>query len=409
MFDDTGIGKDRMDVDFLDAQAVRQRLRRYLEDYDELHWAVAWATDVDLATKLFEHRKKFRNVTFGVAFSQTSPDIVDRLIGLKNSYVATKFADGTYHPKIYGFKSGQRVAAIVGSANFTHGGLGRNLEAAIALCGTVDDPALAAILAFVQASAVYGQPVTKSYAAAYRASYEQAARLPKPRHNPVPAARVARAAKVVTMGWKSYAGRVQSSQHHDVAKSLELIAVARRWFATEASFARFSEAQRKAIAGTLGEGQKDGSDLDREWGWFGSMRGAGDFANRIQENDRWIAKALDGIPLAGTVTRAHYERYCTSFEKAFVRSSRTGGVPTATRLLSMKRPDTFLCVCKPNVVEASKALGFARTTLDLDNYWERVVEPIQLSAWYNVDKPDQPNGELWEARAAMLDTLFYRP
>jgi hypothetical protein len=398
-----------MDVDFLDAQAVRQRLRRYLEDYDELHWAVAWGTNVDLASKLFEHRKKFRNVTFGVAFSQTSPDIIDRLIGLNNGYVATKFLDGTFHPKVYAFKSGRHVAAIVGSANFTNGGLGINFEAAVDLTGTVDDPALAAILAFVQASAKYGQPVTKSYAAAYRASYEQAAQLPKPRHDPVPAARVAGAAKIVTMGWEDYAGRVQSSHYHDIAKSLELIAVARRWFATEASFARLSAAKRKAIAGTLGEGQKDDSDLDREWGWFGSMRGAGDFANRIQENDRWLAKALDSIPLSGLVTREHYERYCTLFQKAFARSTRTGGVPTASRLLAMKRPDTFLCVCKPNIVEASKALGFARTTLNLENYWERVVEPIHLSVWYNAKKPDQPNGELWEARAAILDTLFYRP
>ncbi|MEH3063112.1 MAG: phospholipase D family protein [Methylobacterium radiotolerans] len=398
-----------MDVDFLDARAVQHRLRRNLEDYDEFHWAVAWGTDVDLATALFENRSKFRNVTFGVAFSQTSPDIVDRLVGAKHAYVATSFPKGTYHPKVYGFKSGRRVAAIVGSANFTHGGLGKNLEAAVALSGTVDDPALAAILAFVQASAGYGQAVTKSYATAYRASYEQAARLPKPRHDPVPAVRVAHAAEIVTMEWGDYARRVHSSQHHDVAQRLGLIGVARRWFATEVSFAHFSDAQRKAIAGTLGEAQKDGSDLDREWGWFGSMRGSGDFANRIRENDRWLARALDGIPLSGAVTRMQFERYCMLFEKAFAKSSRTGGVPTATRLLSMKRPDTFFCVCKPNIVKISKAFGFARTTLDLGNYWERIVEPMQLSAWYNADKPDQPDADLWEARAAMLDTLFYDP
>ena len=398
-----------MNVEFLDAKAIPLRLRRCIDEYDEFHWAVAWGAHAEMAKRLFAHRAKFRNVTFGVAFSQTDPEVVDALVGVVNGYVATKFTGGTYHPKVYGFRSGRRVAAIVGSANFTGGGLGRNLEAAVALTGTMDDPALAAIIAFARASARYGRQVTQPYADAYRASCVRAGRLPRAPRDPVPEGRIAAADAVMAMDWDEYARRVRASRHHDVAGSLELIAIARRWFATEASFAHFSPAQRKAVAGILGEYQKLGPDLDRDWGWFGSMRGAGDFANRIEQNDRSLAKALDGIPIGGEVTRAQYDRFCTLFRQAFARSSRTGGVPTATRLLSMKRPDTFLCVCKPNIVQAAKALDFARTTLDLDNYWERVVEPIRLSTWYNADKPDFPDGELWEARAAMLDTLFYRP
>jgi hypothetical protein len=273
---------------------------------------------------------------------------------------------------------------------------------------TIDDPALADILVFAETSAGFGQEVTQPYADAYRASYVRAARLPKPPRNPV-LARTGAAGKFTSMDWKEYSRRVRSSRHHNVTKSLQMLAVARRWFATKASFVTFSPAQRKAIAGVLGENQKDGPDLNRDWGWFGSMGAAGDFANRIEENDPALSKALDGIPQSGEVTRAQYDRYCRLFRQAFARSSRTGGVPSATRLLSMKRPDTFLCVCKPNVAAAAKALGFAPTTLHLDNYWERVVEPIRLSVWYNEDKPDHPDGELWEARAAMLDTLFYRP
>lgn len=396
-----------MHAEFLEAQVVQQRLKQYMDHYDEFHWAVAWGTDVDLLEQLFGHRAKFTNVTFGVAFSQTDPAVVDALVGVANGYIATKFKGGTYHPKVYGFRSGKQVAAIVGSANFTHGGLGKNFEAAVALTGTIDDPALANILAFARTSARYGQEVTQPYADAYRASYVRAARLPKPPRDPVQTARIGAAGKVMAMNWDEYSRRVRSSRHHNVTKSLELIAVARRWFATEASFASFSPAQRKAIAGILGKYQKYDLDLEREWGWFGSMGAAGDFANRVADNDPSLARALDGIPLSGEVTRAQYDRYCTLFRRAFARSSRTGGVPSATRLLSMKRPDTFLCVCKPNVVAVAKALGFARTTLDLDNYGERVVEPIKLSVWYNADKPDHPDGELWEARVAMLDALFY--
>ena len=75
----------------------------------------------------------------------------------------------------------------------------------------------------------------------------------------------------------------------------------------------------------------------------------------------------------------------------------------------MKRPDTFLCVSKPNLELASRQLGFAKSTLDLEDYWDKVVEPIRATDWWSTAKPRGPEGELWEGRAAMLDAIFYDP
>ena len=196
---------------------------------------------------------------------------------------------------------------------------------------------------------------------------------------------------MLTMEWADYMQLVHSARTHDVPQSLELLRIVRRWFADWSTFADFSSPQRKAVAGILGKYEKTSNDLNHDWGWFGSMRGAGDFAKLIRINDRFLARAVDGIPRSGEVTYAQYKRFCASF------------------LQAMKRPDTFLCVCEPNIAGAADALGFARTTLDLDNYWARVVEPIRQSTWHNADKPDGADGELWEARAAMLDALFYLP
>lgn len=399
-----------MDVEFLRANAIERRLERFLDEFDELHWSVAWATKTALADALLANAKKFQDVTFGVAFSQTDPDMVDALIGLPNAYVATKFSGGTYHPKVYGFRKGRRAAAIVGSANFTRGGLGNNHEAALVITGDADEVVFKDIFAFTRASAAFGEKVTIAYAAAYRASYKRAVALPKPPRDPVGTTVPNRAkTALLTAEWTEYSRRVRASTHHDVDKSLELLAIARRWYAENATFADFSTPQRKAVAGIIGKYQKVGPDLNRDWGWFGSMRGMGDFANRIDNADAALITAIDGIPRSGDVTRTQYERFGSQFRKAFANSTRTGGVPTASRLLAMKRPDTFLCICKPNIKLASEVLGFARTTLDLDNYWQRVVEPIRSAVWYNADKPDGPDGELWEGRAAMLDALFYRP
>ena len=71
----------------------------------------------------------------------------------------------------------------------------------------------------------------------------------------------------------------------------------------------------------------------------------------------------------GDVTREHYDRFASLFVQAFANSHRVGGVPTASRLLAMKRPDVFLCVSDPNLTAAAAEMGFAKSTLKLDNYW----------------------------------------
>lgn len=209
------------------------------------------------------------------------------------------------------------------------------------------------------------------------------------------------------MGWAQYIGAVRGSKDHKTAKSLRVLQTAQGWIAASNSFHDISGPRRKAIAGFLGKRDRTPkTKLDQEWGAFGSMVGAGDFKNRVVENDRNLARAVDSIPKAGDITRAHYDRFVSHFRKAFEHSERQGRVATASRLLAMKRPDTFLCVNRLNDAAAAKQMGFAKTGLTLDNYWDRVVEVIRASEWYNVDKPDDNDGPIWEARAAMLDAIF---
>jgi hypothetical protein len=402
-----------MQIEFLGAKDVDSRLRDFIAEYEEFHWAVAWGGMTDVARELLRHSAKFRNVTFGVAFSQTDPDLVDALIGVRNASVARRFPKGTFHPKVYCFRSRGKAAAIVGSANFTFGGLGRNLEAAVAVTGDADEPFFRNLFAFTTESAKYGDVVTPDFATAYRASCRRAARMPKPPKDPLEGLQQIKPAgfssPLISMDWDAYVAEIRASAHHDIDGSLALLRIAQEWFASVPSFGQLSPAQRKAIAGIIGKNQKTDADLNRDWGWFGSMRGMGDFANRIDENDSYLAQALDSIPQKGVVAREHYGKFVTLFRKAFENASRMGGVPTASRLLTMKRPDTFICICKPNIGEASRRMAFSRTTLELDDYWEKVIEVIRLSDWYHAQKPDGADGEIWENRVAMLDAILYRP
>ncbi|WP_315922353.1 phospholipase D family protein [Mesorhizobium sp. SP-1A] len=402
-----------VDIKLLRTDDVNKTLCSLIDEHDEFHWAVAWGSMMNATKALLKNTEKFRDVTFGVAFSQTHPDLVDALQGIERARVATKFVGGTYHPKVYGFRSGDRAEAIVGSANFTFGGLDKNWEASIQVIGDIADPFFVDIFKFTKESAKYGQAVTPDFAAAYRASFGRASRMAKPPRDPMDGIKLINptvfTSPLVSMDWSEYVAEIKASEHHDVAESLTLLRIAQKWLASVRSFSDLSPEKRKAIAGLLGERQKISPDLDHDWGWFGSMKGMGDFFNRINANDRHLARALDSIPQKGEVTSDHFRNFVKHFRKAFKNSTRMGGVPTASRLLVMKRPDTFVCICKPNIVEAASRMGFSRTTLELDDYWDKVVEVLRLAKWYNTDKPDNAEGELWENRAAMLDAIFYRP
>ena len=400
-------GVFEMKVEFLIGDEVASAIDSLMAEYDEFHWAVAWGTSTPLAQKLLSNSAKIRAVTFGLAFAQTDPKLVKSLVGKGGCYVVTKFPSGVFHPKVYAFRSGKRAAAIVGSANFTHGGLGKNHEACVLVKGSVQDKMLADTFSFTERSASVGERVTEELANRYRLGCKRAARNPGPPRDPL--AKVPQF-KLVKWDWNKYVRKVRTSDHHNIDESLGLLRTAQAWLSGVSSFRDLSALERKAIAGIIGDREKLASkELNQRWGYFGSMKGFGVLKKLVAENDPSLARAVDSIPQKGEVTKEHFDRFFRLFVKAFANYSKAGGVATASRLLAMKRPDVFLCISKSNKVKADEDMGFAKTTLNLENYWNKVVEVIRASVWYNIDKPEKRNAQLWEYRAAMLDAIFYDP
>ena len=87
---------------------------------------------------------------------------------------------------------------------------------------------------------------------------------------------------------------------------------------------------------------------------------------------------------------------------------RVSSVHSASRLLAVKRPDVFVAVNSQNRRGLCEALVVAHSTLDLDNFWERIVEPVRMSPWWLAPRPKGGlEARLWDCRAAMLDSLYY--
>lgn len=399
-------------VSLADAKSIARRLSALIEKHDRISIAVAWGGITPVAETLLANRAKFESVLLGVDFSATDPDLIDRLVDSPNAFIA-KNRPGCFHPKIFYFESGTKAEAIIGSANFTKGGFGPNLEASVHIKGAADDPFFEQVRDQLDRYKHLRLPITRPLADSYRRQSEAAGSTPRPKNPALPSeckdwARVN--SPLGIMPWREFAKLARRDLHHDFKKRMKLVRTIQQIFSKTPSFANLSAAEAKGIAGVLGRAEARGAGLDGlDWDWFGSMGGAGTFAELIGLEDQTLAAALDAIPKRGDVTEAQFDDYIAAFTAAFSGSSRTARLAPATRLLAMKRPDFFVCVNGGNTAGLAAALAFAPTTIKLENYWERVIEPIQQAPWYNTPRPTGRDMELWDARVAMLDAIYYQP
>lgn len=401
-----------MQISLVDAKSTARRLSALIQKHDRISIAVAWGGIMSVADTLLANRAKFESVLLGVDFSATDPDLIDRLVDIPNAFVA-KNRSGCFHPKIFYFQSGTKAEAIVGSANFTKGGLGPNLEAGVHVKGAVDDLIFEQVRNQLDRYRPLCLPITQPLADSYRRQSGAACGTPRPKNPVLPGEGkhwTRLNSPLAIMPWKEFARFARQDLHHDYRKRMKLVRAIQQIFSKTPSFANLSAAEAKGVAGVLGRVEAEGAGLDGlDWGWFGSMGGAGTFAKLIGLEDQALAAALDAIPKRGDVAEAQFNDYVAAFTAAFAGSSRTARLAPATRLLAMKRPDFFVCVNGGNTAGLAAALAFAPTTIKLENYWERVIEPIQQAPWYNTSRPTGWDMELWDARVAMLDAIYYKP
>jgi hypothetical protein len=202
---------------------------------------------------------------------------------------------------------------------------------------------------------------------------------------------------ILKMTWAQFFNKVKSEfriNHGPIMpKRLEMMKQIKDIFRKHSNLDRMDLNERKAIAG-----------LTDAHGWFGSMIGAGRFKKAIRENDRHLTEAFNRIPLAGVISKTQYLEFVEEFLKAFPNGG--GATGTATRLLAMRRPDTFVCVNSGNKEVLCPAFG-APLSLYFEQYWD-IIERMKKAPWYDSQEPrDDVEREVWNARAAFMDSAFY--
>lgn len=402
-----------MQVQFLAREQTQATLIALVEGCESMQWAVAWATENAVFEAAMKNSSKFEHFVVGTHMFQTQPEVLQRMAALSAAAVVPPTGD-LFHPKVYLFRNGGRVRCVVGSPNLTSAAMSRNFEESVLLDGSSDDAALAELSCFVAKAWKDAEHITPEFLYRYRHQYAAKAAA---REELTKFADVRQPSKANTkraphdMSWADYLEQVRSSSHpsaHLFKERLGVLAKARALFSTGTPFATWSVDDRKLVAGTLGRKKSQQPGVD--YGLFGSMGASGTFANLVIEAPKGLSDALDFIPLIGTVTQSDYDRYCEAFIAAFDQDGRVGGLPTATRLLAMKRPDTFVCIDSANRKDLCEHFGVSPSTTSLDNYWQRIIEPMHGDAWWRHPQPSgAADAEIWLGRAALLDAIYYTP
>jgi hypothetical protein len=385
---------------------------RLMNDYNEYHWATAWAgIDSEVFDLLVKNTSRIKKMVVGIHFYQTHPDFIEAFLNHKE----VKFfhqPDGTFHPKMYLFyNDDENWEMIIGSPNFTRGAFGHNTESSL-LVSSKDFGAsnvLKDTIKFIdkqwhqakyfEAGELMGYYKTwenqQSAIKSLSGTFSSRSRKPKPIH----------LAKVITRTWEEYVEKVKQDATHGLEKRFELIDFAQDCFKKKSHFKDLSVWECKTIAGLPTDSKyKPENAQDIEWGYFGSMKGRGDFHHEIIEQNIHLSNALDEIPLNSQITHQHYKRFIKEFEKVF-----TGNyVGTASRLLSMKRPDVFICFDSKNRSELCKDFEIVQSGMDYDRYWKDIIERIFRSEWWLNPKPkNETERRISDARVAFLDSIYY--
>lgn len=380
-------------------------LSRLIKTYPRAAVAVAWASAGNSVFALFKkHSARLSRAVIGTHFYQTHPDVLDAFQASPNVRFVLQ-PTGVFHPKLYIFWNAKRWEALIGSANLTSGALSTNSEAMILISGSegVSPSIKDDVISLIDNYWSMAKSLKKSEAAAYREVWKRkqpALRRLTGQYGSSKSTKPPTASSVMSMSWKQYFMAVKADSYHGFENRCDLLALVREAFFQHSTFASMELGLRKTIAGLP-------NDLDSRWGWFGSMKGAGYYHQAVNDNSPHISRALDQIPLRGTVTRQQYEDYIAEFVKAFPNGRH--GVGIATRLLALKRPDQFICFDSKNQRELCKDFGIVRSGMDYDRYWDEIIERILDAPWWNSKRPhDQHEAPVWDGRAAMLDAIFYR-
>lgn len=390
------------------ASKIDGTLSRLIKNYRKCYIATAWASlGSNSSRELLRNKDKIARMIVGTHFYQTHPNFIKNFIRSKKVKFILK-TNGVFHPKVYMFiNSATDWECIVGSANFTSSALTKNEEVVMHITSTDPDSKkvyktiLAAISHYWKESEAISRDEYNNYFNIWNKNKKKIKSL-EGEYGGSKSSKPLVKSEIFSLSWSQYYRKIRNDKFHSFKGRVKLLGAARSYFIENDNFSLFDKISRREVAG-IASGAESQSDVD--WGWFGSMKGAGKFQNRINTNNICISNALDEIPLEREINRSDYLSFVREFKKAFPDGG--AGVAIASRLLAIKRPDYFVCLDKKNRPKLCAEFDISQS-ISFEEYWDEIIERIIDSVWWQSEKPrNKSEAKAWDGRSAMLDSIFY--
>lgn len=396
-------------------QQLNDTLYNLITSCKELSFAVAWASkNTQILKVLLSNKAKIKYGVIGTHFFQTDYEVLESFIDDDRIHFMLQ-PSGIFHPKAYVFwtdKNNWNI--IIGSANMTKAAFEKNEEICIHFSSDDSNNKICNELKEkIEALWKNAEIMTEDKAHEYKIKeLEARKKLLKIKETPICTSNNnIKNYPIITMDWTQYLIRIKEERYNSIEKRCYLLKIITDLFKKNKKLINMNPEQRCLIAG-LPSNCIDNDD----WGWFGNMTAVYTYYSNINNNNKFLSRALDYIPSTGKITLNEFKAYIKTYLKAFPNGY--DGKGTFSRLLAMKRPDYFVCINEQNIERLSSDFNineklFNKQVYGNDiylNYWNYIVLPIINSSWWKSNKPkNKLEKQIWQYRAAMLDTIYYSP
>lgn len=385
---------------------LNSELQRLVDWADELHLAYAWVSTTNGRASHWRNLalEKVASAVVGVHFNQTEPYAL-RALAKRGALRVIADTAGVFHPKLLLGVNGDSGRALVGSSNFTSGGFGANVEMNVLLSGSMDTSPLADVSGFLSQLARHRLAFEPSDD--WLDQYEEAWKArPRPPRTPAPPSKSGRtisSLESLEVGWDDYVSIIEDQERrilatgdpihvfdHEDGSYLQEVEGCQDAFRRYGSLVEMPEGARRLVGGWGSESS----------GYFGRMTGAGYYKNLIMQRPEAVDTHLDRLPLSGAVSAEMGRRVLDGLV-----GLRGVSVGTASRLLTVKRPDVFVSSNGASRDALHAVFGTRAATVAS---YIGLHKSIWRLPWVGSTLPaDATERRIWRARVALLDTIFY--
>lgn len=400
--------------------------------YNHISFAVAWIKNNAVYNKLLKHRKKIKDSTVGIDFAGTDKAVLEELKSF-NVKICKNDRNSTFHPKIYLFYNDKKeYTAIIGSANLTNGGINNNDECAILFTEKNNSKMYSKLIKQLKTYFKKAKPITNVLLDEYSILIDNIDTKNKEIKNISSVNKINKIideTPYINLIWDNVSNLILE---YDFELRKEMLNNIQEIFSNmhknKQNFEDLDIDSRRKIIGNA-------KKYDNIYKAFGGIGNAGLAQGiMINENNDYpnvlhdIGKALHSIPVLTHKSFKKFPEYEVRIFLERVLRIDGCGISTATRLLTVKRPDLFVCINserKKEKFKGNKATieeifritfpnkGKNNVNVDkiIDNYI-KLLKMIYNTDYYNhiiteEEKSKNKNLEVISMyRAAFLDSYF---